>query len=90
MRDEGKDEDAHHHDDEQEARPTPGMKEREALHPINPQRLPGLESKDRFVLRTMILKNAPDLFKKGDTPEVCKEDDQSYHAINQIEEKSAF
>jgi hypothetical protein len=90
MRDEGKDQDAHYHDDEQEACSTPGMKEREILYPIDHQRLTGLEGKDRFVLRTMILKNTPDLFKKGDGPEICEEDDQSYRAVNQVEEEPAF
>ena len=90
VRDEGKDKDAHHHDDEQEARSAPGMKERETLHPIDHQCLPGLEGKDRFVLCTMILKDAPDLFEKGDGPKVREKDDQPDHSVHQVEEEPAF
>ena len=68
MRDEGKDKDAHYHDDEQKARSASGMQEGETLHPIDHQRLPCLEGKDRFVFRTMILKNLSNLFKKRDGP----------------------
>jgi hypothetical protein len=85
MRDEGKEQDAHHHDDEQEARPTSGMEVTETLHPIDHQFLSCLEGKDRLVLCTMILKNTLDLFEKRDDPEVSEEDSQSYNAIEQIE-----
>jgi hypothetical protein len=63
MRDEGKDQDAHHHDDEQEARSTPGMEVTESLYPIGPQYLTGLEGKDRLVFCPMILKDALNLFE---------------------------
>jgi hypothetical protein len=75
VRDEGKDQDAHHHDDEKEARSTSGMKVTEAFYPIGCQHLSGLEGKDRLVLRSMIFKDSSDLFEKGDRPQISEKDD---------------
>jgi hypothetical protein len=75
MRDEGKDQDAHHHDDEKEARSTSRMKVTKAFYPIGRQHLAGLEGKDRLVLRPMIFKDSSDLFGKGDRPQISQKDD---------------
>jgi hypothetical protein len=74
MRNKGKYENAYDHDDDEKARPTSGMKNREVLHSIDTQHLLGLEGKDRFMLRAMIFKNLPDLGEKGDGPQVGEED----------------
>jgi hypothetical protein len=89
VRDEGEDQNAHHHDDEKEARPTSGMKITEALYPIGHQHLTGLEGEDRLVFGAMILKDPSNLFKKGDGPQVSQKDHQSNDSIHQIEEDSA-
>src|SRR4030067_2207109 len=89
MRDEGKDQNAHHHDDEKKARSTSGMKITEALDPIGHQRLTGLEGEDRLVFGPMILKDPSNLFKKGDRPQVSQKDHQPDDSIHQVEEDSA-
>src|SRR4030042_3142545 len=88
VRDHSKDDDAHHHDDQKKARPTSGMKGTETLDPIGHQHLTGLEGEDRLMLRSMILEDAPNLFEKGDGPQIGQEDDQSNDSVHQIEQNS--
>jgi len=89
VRDEGKDQNAHHHDDEKEARSTSGMKVTEALYPIGRQRLARLEGEDRLVFGPMILKDSSNLFEKRDGPQISQKDHQSNDSIHQIEEDPA-
>jgi len=89
MRDEGKHQNAYHHDDEKEARSASGMEITKVPYPIGHQHLTGLKGKDRLMLRSMILKDPSNLFKKRDRPQVGQEDHQSDHSIHQIEEYPA-
>jgi hypothetical protein len=89
VRDEGKDQNAHHHDDEKEARSTSGMKITEVLYPIGYQHLTGLEGENRLVFGPVIFKDSSNLFEKRDGPKVSQKDHQSNDSIHQIEDDSA-
>ena len=81
---EGKDENRDEHDDEEKRRSAARMQARVPLDVFHRQHLARLKAVDRLVLRAVILKDALDVLRPPDRPDVDEEDDEAQHALHEI------